>query len=121
VVEAALADSDGKQLVASVPRGRFGQASIAFPAAIESGRIPVTSTTLDKVLSTYDDIALMKMDIEGAEELAIAGASNTLGRIRAIIFEDWGDSRLSRRLQAEGFTIERLDGNNSLARKRLSR
>lgn len=42
-------------------------------------------------------------------------AGDALNRIQAVIFEDWGDARLSESFRLKGFCVERLDGNNCLA------
>lgn len=115
VIEKALADTAGKQVIARVPEGLHGQASIAS-GIVEGGvEVRVETTTLADILVGIDYVALMKMDLEGAEELALTGAGDALKRVRAVIFEDWGETHLSDVFRAKGFTVERLDGCNSLA------
>lgn len=115
VVEQALSDQSGKEVAARVPRGQHGQASIVSGIAEGSMEVRVRTTTLADVLSGIDQVALMKMDLEGAEELALSGAADALKRIEAIIFEDWGSKHLSDLFRARDFRVERLDGSNSLA------
>lgn len=47
-----------------------------------------------RTLDSYalDDVAVVKLDIEGMEPLALRGASETIQRCRPVIFsEEWGD------------------------------
>lgn len=120
VVEQALSDKAGERVVAHVAAGVFGQASIA---AGHRGRstdrqVTVTTTTLDDLTAELGEITLMKMDLEGAEPLALGGAAETLKRVRAIIFESWqGDGgQAAAILRASGFEIAPVDGRNFLAR-----
>jgi FkbM family methyltransferase len=116
VFENALAGSPGEQVVAKVPAGQYGQATITTSATIGAGQmVKVETSTLDVILAETDKVALMKMDLEGAEEAALSGAENTLQRIRAVIFEDHGASRLSEVFCGVGLRVQRLDGNNCLA------
>ncbi|WP_448579485.1 FkbM family methyltransferase [Thermaurantiacus sp.] len=115
VVERALSDRSEGTVVAHVVPGKFGQASIAH-TLVEGRTVEVPCTTLDDLLSDMPDVALMKMDLEGAEALALHGAQRSLSRIGAIIFEqlsrDEGPGGL---LRAAGFSIQPIDGNNRLA------
>ena len=72
------------------------------------------STTLDTLTSGIDKIALIKMDLEGAESQALAGAEETLKRTNAIIFESWTGHtcETSRILSDAGFTFDEIDGRN---------
>jgi FkbM family methyltransferase len=119
VVEQALSDKVGDTITAYVPAGGFGMASIIDSSNAEMRRIEVLSTTLDTVTFEVGKIALIKMDLEGAEPQALAGSYETLKRTRAIIFESWsGDScETSRILKNSGFKCEPIDGRNFLALK----
>ncbi len=60
----------------------------------------------------------MKMDLEGAEALALAGAYGALDRIDAIVFENNArDPRIARLLGARGFTIRELDHPDYIAER----
>ena len=78
------------------------------------------TTTLDQVASGLGDIALVKLDLEGAEPLALRGATQMLKRTRAMLFESWdGDGdETSRMLREAGFSIEPVDGRNFLAMRK---
>lgn len=115
VTERALSDLPGQRVVARISAGKHGQASISTSGVRDGVEVSVMTTTLSDLLADIDDIALMKMDLEGAEELAIRGAGRSLMRIRAIVFEDWGGDGLASLLRENGFEVRRLDGNNSLA------
>lgn len=90
VFENALSDTDGLLVTARVEPGLHGQASIARDDD-RTGLIDISveSTTLDKITDGQDEIAFIKMDLEGAEPLALAGGTETLRRTRAMMVEVW--------------------------------
>jgi FkbM family methyltransferase len=53
--------------------------------------LQVESDTLDSILAN-NEVDVMKIDIEGAEVLALKGATNTLKQLRKIIVEIHGDN-----------------------------
>jgi FkbM family methyltransferase len=53
--------------------------------------LQVESDTLDNILA-MDKPSVMKMDIEGAEVMALNGATNTLKRLRKVVVEVHGDN-----------------------------
>jgi FkbM family methyltransferase len=111
VVEAALSDQSGRTVKASVEPGKFGSASIVLDRGA-AGR-KVTTTTLNQVLGAVSNIKLLKMDLEGAERQAVRAMP--VDRIEAVIFEDRAGGELREWFASKGFSIERLDGANSLA------
>lgn len=116
----ALADRDGEVLIATSAPDKFGQASIVAKAAdgVRYLRYEVATTTLDTALADVGDIALIKMDLEGAEYLALCGATAVLQRTRAVLFEtNDRDSRIFALFEAAGFAIEPVDANDWLARR----
>ena len=118
VIEFALADRSGATITATVPNGKYGQASIAADGATNGMRhVDVETRTIDEVLADISErIALMKMDLEGAEEMALLGAKETLPRIDAIIFEQLNnDVIVSDYLGEVGFASVMLDPHNFLA------
>jgi FkbM family methyltransferase len=117
VIEKALSDSNGKVITAIVEEGKYGQASIANALDLPGGRaIQVNSTTLDSILNGIDSIKLMKLDLEGAESLALKGAKKSLKKTRYVIFEHWNEcSEVEQFLTALGFIVTNLDGRNGLA------
>jgi len=117
VVEAALSDAAGQEVVARMPAGLAGQASIVQTELGLGGlELRVRTTTLDEVLEGVERIDVMKMDLEGAEALALAGGRNALSKTRCLIFESWasGEAGQGAAVIAEeaGFRLARLDGNN---------
>lgn len=117
VVERALADRADQVATAYVNDGKTGQASIATAAGHDGKRaVQVRTTTLDHVLREIASVRLMKMDLEGAEESALRGASESLGRIESIIVEcPDEDGAAAQFLRRHAFAIRRLDGRNLLA------
>lgn len=118
VVEGALSDREGAQVTASMPAGNHGQASIAAGASRRGPRVEVAvrTLTLDRVLADLGRIDVLKLDLEGAEVLALAGGGAVLARTRCVIFEDWGGrdpGKLAAELiAAAGFRLSRVDGIN---------
>jgi FkbM family methyltransferase len=116
VIERALTDEDGRKLEANADPGKLGQASIALAAGGErSLRVKVETARLDTLLPE-GRIALMKMDLEGAEYGALLGAKGLLGRLDALIYESNGeDPRIEQLLKNRGFTVRRLAGHDFIA------
>ena len=117
VVERALSDVAGQTIRAAVPDTLWGQASIVrshIGAAQD-----VETTTLDDILAGEILIRLMKMDVEGAEALAIRGGRNALMKVRTIIFERQrnavADEEIERLLAEQAMTVRNLDGANGIA------
>lgn len=122
VVQHALSDRAGQRVTAEVAEGLYGQASISavHHEKTRTRQVEVSTTTLDDLTRGLQDIAVIKMDLEGAEALAIAGGRETLRRTRAVVFESWaGDGGRTGVLLAEaGFDITPVDGRNFLASRR---
>ena len=115
----ALSNVLGDSISVDVPSGgKHGQASIVRADPKTSSVVTVSTSTLDDILSPYPRIRLVKMDLEGAEELALEGGRESLKRTQAIIFEDKGDDGLIPAVQALGFVVRRLDGNNSIGERK---
>lgn len=121
VAEYALSDVDGQLLTAREPRGKHGQASIQrdeLPGSVRE--VEVSSSTFDALLEDRPEIAVLKMDLEGAEEQAVRGAARTLARTRCVILEDLslndgaGDAA-TKLLMDAGFRLQRIDGRNWIA------
>jgi len=118
VLEHALSAKSGEEVLATVPEHKFGRASIVNDAGGEShSTISVRTRTIDELLvESAGPIDLMKLDLEGAEALALKGAAEVLKRVRAIIFEQLrGQSEAAELLEQSGFRLSTLDGNNFLA------
>ncbi len=92
VVEGALWDRQDVEIVAKMPAGLHGQASIArgFAAGGELIETRVRTLTLDQALGELSRIDVLKFDLEGAEVRAFEGGRESLSRTRCVIFEDWG-------------------------------
>ncbi|MFN3592070.1 MAG: FkbM family methyltransferase [Thermaurantiacus sp.] len=118
VVEAALSDTEGDEVLAHVSSGRYGQASLVAHAA-DAKSVRVTTTTLAQLLADVPRVALMKMDLEGAELSALVGGRPALPRIEAIIFEAHTRAgEVAMFLAEAGFAVRELDRRNALATRR---
>ena len=120
LVNRAVHSEAGRFVAATLPaKGRHGKASIIIGAAGSEDRtITVETDTLDNILRPFPRIRLMKMDLEGAETMAIRGAGEALDRIEAIIFERWdADHDATGELQKWGFRVRQLDSRNCVAER----
>jgi len=120
VIEIALSDVGGQEVIAKMPPGLAGQASIvrADSSMGEFIEIRVKTTTLDDVVGDLPRLDVLKVDLEGAEALAFDGGREALSRTQCVIFEDWGESDHERaaaeRVTSAGFKLRRLDGLNMI-------
>lgn len=97
VEELALADRDGEATLNI--GGKSGQHSFEARKR-DRGSVPVRTMTLDHFAAEagLDRIHAIKIDVEGAEDLVIAGAAELLARDRPVLFldvHDIGDERLA--------------------------
>lgn len=114
VIAKALSEKGGDFVIASVPEGKFGQASISRKGNKGARRIRVETSTLNHIID--QPVRLLKMDLEGAEFSALKGGLPVLNKVKAIIFEELsGDARARQLLIDKGFLIHRLDSNNLVA------
>jgi FkbM family methyltransferase len=109
----ALHCEEGASVDAFVTKNHYGQASIVIAAA-SSLTVPVKTVTLGSLIGD-NRIRLLKLDLEGAELLALRGAGDALTGIDAIVYEDLGESGVGEFLMQRGFSIAKLDGRNFLA------
>ena len=123
VVEQALSATAGEEIVAHLPLDHAGQATLLSETlhGAKTCEIRVTTTTLDAITAQHARIDLMKIDLEGAEALALQGAQDMLRRTKRVIFEarpdDKGVSATVEALKAAGFAISRIDKYNQLAER----
>jgi FkbM family methyltransferase len=122
VHEYALSNRSGDEVVATVPEGEFGRATIT---KVSDGqrKVTVVTRTLDELLAdTTAPIDLIKMDLEGAETLALEGATKVLERTTSVIFEQLGAARSAGNfLERAGFRLRLLDASNVLAQRDADR
>ena len=120
IVEGALSNRSGEEVVASMPEDQFARASIAQGLTVDRRQIRVRTKTLDDLLvGIAGNIDLIKMDLEGAEPMAIEGAGDVLARTRAVIFEQLEGGAARRLLEHRGFALRMLDATNVLAERIL--
>lgn len=122
-VNLALSDVAGESVIATVEAERCGQATISrgndrFGKGLH---VHVLTGTLDEICTGLDRVNFMKIDLEGAEALALKSARATLARTAHVVFESWlgkatDESKVRNILQAAGFSLMQLDNDNWLAR-----
>lgn len=119
VVEHALAQFVGRIVKAQTDGRKHGQASIALASeAANLQTIEVRTTTLDQVLAGVPAVRAMKMDLEGAEYLALKGGAQSLARISTIIFEsNERDACIFSLLEQAGFSVSGIGGHDYVAER----
>lgn len=117
VCENALSDRSGDLVVATVKSGLHGQASIVAGDMQGRDRVEVATTTLDDATLNLDRIDVLKLDLEGAEYLALCDATATLARTGCVVFESNDrDERIFALLDTAGFSVEALNAFDYVAR-----
>ena len=120
IVEKALSDRPGETIMARVPAGKHGQATVAdFAHAYDSfEEHEVGTATLDEVCRGRKRIALLKLDLEGAELQALAGARAMLQRTDRVIYESHTSSDdLAHAFEQAGFKVVARLGKDRLAQR----
>lgn len=86
LVSAAVSDRSGE---ATFFRAQSSQESSFFPDTIWSSSEPTTvpTVTLDEVCADLTTIDVLKIDVQSAEHLVLAGASETLPKVRTLLIE----------------------------------
>jgi FkbM family methyltransferase len=122
IVERALSARSGETVNASVEPGKHGQASIVTDSeATARVAIAVETVTLDDALVGVGRIDLLKMDLEGAEYLALCGATRVLARTDCVVFESNDeDVRVFDLFAGHGFAIRRLAGFDFVAERPIA-
>lgn len=120
VFETALSDLVGQEITVNYDELKLGQASIVAGTDIANSRsISVTTSTLDEILGSVESVELMKMDLEGAEYIALSGSLLALKKISRLVFESNSvDERIFDLLTHAGFAVELLTGNDYVAYKK---
>lgn len=121
VLEAAVSDTVGTAQFTVAARGRASNhlSSVAGYSQTggERGRVEVRTVTMDSMIDEWGAPDLIKIDIEGAEPLALRGAERILREIRPVIYlevtSDTADS-IRTTLETAGYSIDDR-GNNWLA------
>lgn len=119
VVDAALSDRSGTAVLRAGPQNNSGMSSIVPRSDLGPGTTPVTTMRADDFVAANPSWhpTVIKLDVEGSEEMVLRGASAVLAspRIRVVVFEDARDAHgqpadeaFSASLRPAGFHIREL-------------
>lgn len=113
VVNAAVLNRTGRSKMLDIGNSSMYQLTDVATGGPE-GSIDVELTTLELIASRYGDPDVIKMDIEGAEELALRGAENILRRKRPVLLVEVHSAEIAASLNAFlrglGYRIYMVDG-----------
>lgn len=110
----AVADRSGAALLHRLDDRALSATASIMPGEGDAG-IEVESVSLDDYLARHGgDLRFAKIDVEGAEELVLAGMAQTLARCRPILLvevhgEPGSDSPALGRLAALGYSLSAVD------------
>jgi len=110
LLNAAVCDKDGE--VDYYVHNTYHQMNSISGGADRTFRGKVKSLTLDTLLESVEHVSLLKIDIEGAEILAIDGMSETLKKVSVIFLENHNDecwAKIFPILTENGFTCYNIE------------
>jgi len=86
LVTAAVADTAGR---ADFYQASSSQESSLVPSTIRSAsqQTTVRTVTLDELCAGFEQIDVMKIDVQGAEHLVLQGGQRTIARVRTLLIE----------------------------------
>ena len=87
ICNAALMDAPGPVYVEDRPVETYTRASVSRRRRTGDLAVPVEGITLDELGNRFDidEIELLKVNIEGAEGIAVQGMAEMIGRTRAVV------------------------------------
>jgi len=93
-----------------IPLGSYyGLASAYYDRYTECVKIKVECIKLDDILEKYDDIEIIKIDVEGAEYEVLRGLTKSLAKTKYVIVEVSRNTReILDFLRQHGFNIKKL-------------
>lgn len=110
VAPVACSDSETTLMFYAAPHGNTGESSLSSTNALQEGAVaasyPVRARRLDDIVTEAGAarVDAIKIDVEGAEFLALKGASETLDRYRPAVAVEL----VNRQLKAMGSSVEEV-------------
>ncbi len=116
VHEVVCSDKNGQ---VTFYRNEFHPASNSMKRSLDSQEVILPSETLDTIAGNIKDLVLIKIDVEGAEDLVLKGASKLLKNNHPkILFEAWDKEHLAKVkavLDKYSYQIKKINEENYLA------
>ena len=116
IIRMAVAAEEGTRQFGLMPQ--LSESKLLYQKSAKGGLTSVQATTIDSLLQPYEEVDLVKLDVEGAEFDALTGASDSMNKIRSWLIElhdQEEKSKLQRHMTTNGYNLLWLDKGHLFA------
>ena len=116
IIRMAVAAEEGSRQFGLMPQ--LSESKLISQNSSKDDLTSVEATTLDSLLRPYQEIDLVKLDVEGAEFDVLEGATHSMGKIRSWMIElhdQAGKSKLQTEMAINGYNLLWLDQGHLFA------
>jgi FkbM family methyltransferase len=116
IIRMAVASEEGTRQFGLMPQ--LSESKLLSQISAIGGLTNVQTTTLDSLLRPYQEIDLVKLDVEGAEFDVLEGATDSMCKIRSWMIElhdQAGKSKLQAHMATNGYNLLWLDQGHLFA------
>jgi len=116
IIRMAVAAEEGTRQLGIMPQ--LSESKLLSQNSTKNGLTTVQATTLDLLLRPYQEIDLVKLDVEGAEYDVLEGATDSMRKIRSWMIElhnQAGKSKLQSYMATNGYNLIWLDQGHLFA------
>ncbi len=116
IIRMAVAAEEGARQFGIMPQ--LSESKILSQKSATGSLTSVHATTLDSLLGPYQEIDLVKLDVEGAEFDVLEGATDSMSKIRSWMIElhdQSGKSKLQTHMATNGYNLLWLDQGHLFA------